>query len=339
MKRSCLAAALAAAVLLASGCRQSKNPGSEAAARPLTVVNLNINPTVSYGPLMIAKDAGFFAEEGIDARLHQMDSNSAIMAFAAGRLDVMSGAVRSGMFNLISGGKIVKVVADRGHSTPGGCEDRAFAAPPVIADRVLARRGDVRGERFVLFRGGINEYLLERLLQKRGATKEQIEIAQMSQGESASSTQKTFEAIRLMSDPVLSLGLVRGDVKVIAWESEFVPGHQDSILLYGQRMLVDDRDLGHRFMRAYLRGVRRYNEGKTAANIAILARYTKFSPEILQRSCWKSFAGDGRPDLASLDDQLRWARERHYLDTEMPRERWWEPAFVEAADKSLAKTR
>ena len=46
----------------------------------------------------------------------------------------------------------------------------------------------------------------------------------------------------------------------------WIPGHliapdfQSTFLLFGERLLERERDLGKRFMRAYLRGVERYLE-------------------------------------------------------------------------------
>jgi ABC-type nitrate/sulfonate/bicarbonate transport system substrate-binding protein len=106
------------------------------------------------------------------------------------------------------------------------------------------------------------------------------------------------------------------------------PGHQNALLVYGKRLLHDDPDLGHRFMRAYLRGVRRFNEGKTGRNVAILSRYTKLPPDTIRRACWIAIANDGQIDPNAVQPFLDWALAEHYLDAPIAVTRWWNPAFV-----------
>ena len=102
-----------------------------------------------------------------------------------------------------------------------------------------------------------------------------------------------------------------------------------SLLAYGNRLLNEDPELGRRFMRAYLRGVRRFNEGKTARNVVILSRYTKLPPEVIRRACWITIASDGRIDPAAVQPLLDWALTEHYLDEPVPVSKWWNPKFLE----------
>jgi NitT/TauT family transport system substrate-binding protein len=91
-------------------------------------------------------------------------------------------------------------------------------------------------------------------------------------------------------------------------------------------------------MRAYLRGVRRYNEGKTKRNVEIIARETKLPVEIIERSCWLPIANDGRVEMKSMNALLDWSMAQGYLDAPVPVEKWWDPRFTDAANQSLAAT-
>lgn len=319
-----------AALFLFLSCARHEQPVSAAKVR------LNVNPTLTYAPIMIAKDEGFFAEEGIDAEFVSLDSNSAVAAAAAGKIDVLSAGLRSGVFNLIIKGVPLQIVADKGHAEARSCFSDAFIAPIETAKRIEAAGGSLRGERIALIRGGLMEFLTSRLLTSRGLTPADVVVLQLPNGSAASSRDK-LDAVRLTTEPNLSGALAEGWAKVVASADEVQPGHQNSVLLYGKRLLHDDPELGKRFMRAYLRGARRYGEGKTDRNVAILSRYTKLPPDVIRRACWIPVSGDGRIDPRGIQPFLDWALEQRYLDGPIATSKWWNPRFVDAANTSPAK--
>ena len=135
---------------------------------PLTAalkpVRVNVSVNFHAAALRIAQEEGFFRAEGIEPILLNVDSNSALMALIAGKLDVFAGPMRAGMFNLIARRQPVQIVADYGHIGTA-CTTDAFVAPPDIAAKI-AQAGSIRGERVSTTRGGGMEYMLDRYLQK-----------------------------------------------------------------------------------------------------------------------------------------------------------------------------
>ena len=299
-------------------------------------VRMNLNPSLSYGPFMVAQEEGYFAEEGIDVEFVRIDANSALMSMTKGELDVLSGPVRSGIFNLMLRDVPLQIVADKGHSEPGPCSHEAFAAPVAIADRIAARGGDVRGERFALLRGGITEHLVEELLARRHAKLSDVELVQLPPGDYVTSVNRRIDAIRYIQEPNLTNFVSKGLMKIVATAEEVSPGHQHGVVMYGRRLL-NDRDLGVRFMRAYLRGVRRYNEGKTERNVAAISKHTKLPPDLIRSACWLRVANDGRVRPEAMQPLLDWALKRAYLEGPIGVSQWWNPAFVDEANRTLAQ--
>ncbi len=312
--------------------------GSRAQAKPLTKVRLNVNPTMTYAPFMIAKEEKFFEREGIDAELVRIDANSALVAATTGELDVVSGPIRSGLFNVMLRNAPVRIVADKGQLRPTDCVLEAFAAPVKIADRIQAAGGSVRGEKFALIRGGFTEFMIDKFLAQQNLTRKDIGFIQIPPGDATVSSRRQIEAIRYLQEPNLSNGLSKGIYKVIASAESVAPGQQHGVVMYGKRLLYDDPDLGRRFMRAYLRGVRRYNKGKTKRNVEIISRQTNLPVEIIERSCWLPIANDGRIETKSMNALLDWSMAQGYLDTPVPLDKWWDPRFTDAANQSLAAT-
>lgn len=334
VRRAARRGVLLGAALLALSCRQPEQPAAATTAQRLDKVQLNVNPTMTYAPIMIAEDERFFEQEGIDAEFVSLDSNSAVAAAAAGKLDVLSVGIRAGVFNMILKGVPLQIVADKGHSVAGRCGPEGFVAPLAMAKRIAAAGGSVRGERIALIRGGINEYMTMRLLERHGLTPADVTIVYMPQGSAASSRDK-LDAVRLITEPNLSGALEEGWAAIVAQPEELAPGHQTAILVYGQRLLRDQPALGERFMRAYLRGVRQYNEGKTDRNVAIVSRHTKLPPELIRRACWISMSEDGRIEPKNVQPFLDWALANRYLDGNITPSQWWTPRFVDAAHKTL----
>jgi NitT/TauT family transport system substrate-binding protein len=322
------------AIIAAFSCR--KEAPAPAPKPKLDKVTMNLNPSLTYAPLMIAKDEGFFREEGIDIEVAKLDSNSAVVAAAAGKLDVLSTGVRSGVFNMIARGVPVQIVADKGHAVSGGCSADAFIAPIATADRIAAAHGSLRGERIALVRGGLAEFLTMTLIAQRGATPKNVTIIQLPTGTPAT-TRDQSDAVRLTTEPNLSGIMEDGWARVIATSDEISPGHQNALLVFGKRLIHDDPELGLRFMRAFLRGVRQYNQGKTARNVAILMRNTQLPEKIIRRACWIAFYDDGTIRPEQVQPFLDWAVKEQLLDTPLKVEQWWNPKFVNAVRAEMSK--
>ena len=116
---------------------------------------------------------------------------------------------------------------------------------------------------------------------------------------------------------------------------EVLPGAQHSVVAFGPRLLGKDRDVGRRFLVAYLQGVRQYNLGKTERNLDLLAAETGVDRELLRAACWPSIRGDGKIDVASVLEFQKWAVRRGALDAVVPAERFWDPSFAVEAGRIL----
>ena len=324
------------AMTLATGswsCSRQPEEPAPAAASGRSKITLNFNPTMTYSPLMIARDEGYFDEEGIDVEMVSLDSNSALAALVAGKIDVLSSGVRSGVFNMIQRGETLQVVAGKGNQGDS-CSPEAFIAPTAMAQRIAAAGGNLRGERVAIIRGGITEYLVEQLLAHQNLSVADVVAISMPHGAPASSRDK-LEAVRYIGEPNLSLLLTEGSMSVVSTADQVAPRHQSTFVVYGKRLLQDDPELGRRFMRAYLRAVRQFNSGKSDRNVEILSRHTKLPPEILRQSCWTVTNDDSRLDKRDVQPFLDWALKKGYLDGPMTVE-WWNPSFIDYASSSLA---
>ncbi len=297
---------------------------------------MNVTLSMVQAVPAIAKAEGFFADEGIDLELVRMDSNSALFAFGSERLDVITNPVRSGLFNMMARGVPFQLVVDNGHSGPGPCSMDAFTAPPELAERI--RQSGLRGQRVATIKGGLTEFLVGRLLAAHHLTTSDVELVEYPAGEAATGEFRVLDAVRLNFEPNLSRQREMGLIEVVFGTEELAPGYQRNVVGFGDRLLRRDPDLGRRFMRAWLRGIHQYNQGKTARNVEIISQATELPPDLIRKVCWPRISDDGVIRPGAVEPLLQWTREHGYLQVDIPRSRWWNPTFVEAANRDLAGT-
>jgi len=328
---------VAAFGLAALACAQTESAPAENAegARHLVTVRMNLLPSMTYAPAAIAEAEGYFDDEGIDFESVRVDANSALLAAGSGSLDVVANPVRSGLFNIMVRGIPFQIVADDGHEEPGPCAPTAFTAPPDLAARV--RASGLRGQRVATIKGGITEFMVTRLLASQGLTINDVEIVEYPPGEASMGEFKVIDAVRSNFEPNLTTQKEKGLIEVVVPMYEIVPGLQRNVIAFGNRLLNEDPDLGRRFMRAWLRGVRRYNEGKTDRNVEIITRHTELPAELVRQMCWPFISTDGQIPNEAVQPLLVWAKERGYLEGDVPREKWWNPTYIDAANRGLAQ--
>jgi hypothetical protein len=91
-------------------------------------------------------------------------------------------------------------------------------------------------------------------------------------------------------------------------------------------------------MVAYLKAVRAMQGEKTDRLVNVLAKATELEPELVRRMCWPSLRPDGGINTASVVDFQEWAKENGHLDTVVGPADFWDPTFVDHANRELAKS-
>ena len=332
--RSTAAAALIA-IVAGFGCHHEQRAQTRNEPH-LIPLRIELLPVLSFAPLAIANDEGFFRQEGIEPKMLNIGIREAVPALIANRIDVLAGPMRSGMFAIMSQAKnnqTLQIVADKGH-IGGDCVSDAIVARSGVMDRVA--RNDYRGLRVMAGKASVYDYFNDLFVQRRHIDFTAV-VSQPGTTEGMiSSLQDGSLDVRYVSEPALSTIVERKIGTIIATGQELEPGLQLSVIVFGQTILRDNPDLGKRFMRAYLRGVHQYNQGKTDRNIAIVSRLTHLTPTEIKRTCWIPITEDGAVNVASVERFIAWSRARRYLDADVPTAVWWNPSFIEAARQAPA---
>jgi NitT/TauT family transport system substrate-binding protein len=315
-------------------------PGAEQPQPEPVTLKVGILPYISYAPFFIAEEEGYFAEQGLQVELVRPGNVSeAVAALVQGDLDVAGGTVNSGYLNGMARGAEIRYVADKSYISATSCTYAAF-----IARRALVEAGELdspaqlSGRRIAIpdsIRASVLGYYIEAMLETANLTLDDIEIVNLPSPAQIEALEEGTVDLILTGEPWVSRILKAGDAVLWMPVQQVVPDYQHATILYGHTLLEENPDAGKRFMVAYLKAVRQYNQGKTERNLEILAEHTGVDLELLDQICLPPMRNDGGINVDSVLDFQAWAVEKGYLDSVVTEDQFWDPSFVEYANEVL----
>jgi len=224
-------------------------------------VKIGINNVVSDIVFYIAEERGLFAEQKLKVQFIPFDSGPRMIApLGVGQIDVGAGASSAGLYNAVARGIDVKIVADKG-STP-----RGYDYMPLIVRKDLMDSGrvksfaDLKGLKIAAAGpGSATNSKLNVALAKGGLTYKDSQNVNMSYPQQvAALTSKAIDA-SITTEP-LATQAINGGIAVRLSDDTLYPDQQVAVLLYGSDLITKRRDVGERFMIAYVKAARIYND-------------------------------------------------------------------------------
>jgi NitT/TauT family transport system substrate-binding protein len=304
-------------------------------------MKVSIRNFISFAPLFIARDEGYFTEQGLDVELVDFSSaasNETIPLLVSRELDAGGIILDVSVFNAILQGNNLKYVADRGFMNPDNCPTDAYVASKTIMEAgTLADPTALKGRNVgIQSPGGSPEYIMDVFLGKYGLTQNDIQISKIP--DPATRVESLANAaidVSVLSEPWITRAQTSGAGEVWVPFSDIVPNMSLGVIAFGPSILEDNPEAGTRFMIAYLKGVAQFNEGKTDRNVEIIANYTKLPPEAIKGSCWTSFKPDGSIDPETTLAFEKWALDKGYVDGPLELDQFWTSQFIDEASKAL----
>jgi NitT/TauT family transport system substrate-binding protein len=294
-------------------------------------------PYLSFGPLMIAEEEGFFLEQGLKVEFVRMSrSAQAIPALAQGKLDVLAGTTSFSLFNAMARGARIKIVADKGYIAPGGCVEMAIMARRHWVKNAESPSAELlRGRPMALNPVSVPGFLVEKFLGTLGLTLDDVRVVDLPEAAKIEAFASGNIDFASANEPWITRFRQAGHAALWVSLSEVAPDFQMAFVSYGPNLLDRNPEVGLRFMIAYRKAVLRYNEGKTDRNLHILAKLTGMEADLLRQACWSLFRSDGHITKESLIEFQQWGKKKGFLDTMVPEAEFWDPTFVDKANKTL----
>lgn len=307
--------ALAAWLVGAGGTLVEPAP-APAAGPALVKLQLGMIGGVSDAAFFIAIDKGYFREQGIEIAASRLGSAAHMVApLGTGHLHVGGGAPSAGLLNAIAREVPLRIVADKGNMAPG----HGYEA--IVVRRELWQRGalkspaDLRGRRIAIAARSISpEVILDTFLRRGGLTVNDVDVVTLAHADMAAALANGSIDVALPIEPFVTHIAEKGIGVIWKRDDEILPGHQVAVVLYSPKFVEDKAELAHKFMLAYLKGARDYNDafvkkdaGKRREVVQILTRDTSIKdPALYDKMVMPGIDPNGRVNLESLAHQQEW---------------------------------
>ncbi|MFI5265757.1 MAG: ABC transporter substrate-binding protein [Chloroflexota bacterium] len=290
-----LAACGGAAPASSSAAASAGAPASAAAkpsassGAPDTVRFGSLTPSASDAGWLIANAKGYFAEQRIKLEISRFSNGSELVPpLGTNQLDVGGGAPNAGLFNAVARDVPLLIVADKG-STPPGYGFQAFVVRKDLMDSGKFKSpADLKGMKVALpQRAQSGEVSLVEILKSGGLKLSDVDLTVMPFPEmSAAYANKNIDASTYI-EPFITNAVEQGFVSIWQRGDQYTPNQQVAAIQFAPQF-AKNTDLATRFMVAYLKGVRLYNDAfakkdpaAKAEVVDILARETTLKDKAL----------------------------------------------------------
>ena len=315
-------------------------------AQELFEVPVGISPVMSSSAMFIAKERGYFREQGLKVNINPFKASGAKMVpfLATGQLMVGGGNISAGMYNAIAHDIPIKIVSDKGTVSPG----HGYLALIVRKDHVDSGRykgfADLKGMTMAVTAKGVSqEIVTEKFLQKAGLGLKDIKLVTLAYSDiNIALANKSIDASIQIVPFVAAAVSINIPVRV-AGDDEAYPNQNSAAIMYSPIFIEKHPAQAKAFMVAYVKGLRDYNDAfeKGKGKDEIISILTK-STRIKDRKIYDSVAPvglnpDGKVNIESLRNDARWYYERGYLKKKPDIDSIVDLSFAEHAVKILGE--
>ena len=272
-----------------------------------------VNATSDAG-IFIALDKGYFREEGIEVETENFQTAAQMIApLGAGQLDIATGAIAAGLFNAAAREVPMRIVADKG-STPSPEWD--FVALMIRKDLIDSGQvkdySDLRGLNFsTTAPGNSTEIELASALAKGGLTLADVTYTPLSFPDMITAFGNRAIDGAIVIEPFISR--IESQGTAVRWRGnvDFYGNQQVAVIMYGPALVNERQEVARRWMVAYIRGLRDYNDAFGPAKrgreevVQILTRHTVVKdPKDYDLMRPAGLDPDGQLVLQSIRDDL-----------------------------------
>ena len=209
----------------------------------------------------IAKEKGYFEDYNIEVEFAQFaNSDDMLPALAAGEVDIAGGVSTASFFNAIAQGIDVKIIADKGHNVKGKSYF-SFVIGNHMVDEIKDY-SDFKGKKIaVSSRNSIDGYIYEEMIKHAGLTEEDVEYVHIGDfGAMLGAIDSGTIDAALNIEPLIAQGVDKGFHVRFGDTTDYAPESQIAMVLGSPQFMKEEQDISLRFMAAYLKGVRDYND-------------------------------------------------------------------------------
>lgn len=273
----------------------SETPSAETPSpEALKELTFGILPAESAIPIILAKEKGFFEEEGLTVTIQAFSSpNDRNVAVQANELDGVIGDIMTAAAFQENGLKL-KITSDIN-------EDFKILSSP---DSGITEMKGLSGKKVSLVKNFLLEYIMDKFAEESGFTYEIVEIPSFS-GRSEALIANQIDGV-VFTEPQASM-LVSQGAHLLGSSRE--AGIKGGALLFTEAALTDKANEVKAFYRAYNKAVEYMNTTEVSEFVSILTDYQ--FPEAIGTyltNLKKAYESAGSIDQAQFDDIINWTK-------------------------------
>ena len=327
--------------VVAAGLLTAASPAAGAA--PVTV-RVGIVQAASDAPFFIADKKGYFAEEGI--RVDYTVLTDMVPSLATGQLDVGGVSNSAGLFNAAARGLDIKIVADKGSTPPGYDFDPILVRKDLVDSGKVKTFADFKGLKVAGFiKGSGSEVTLNEALGRGGLKFSDIDLVYLPFAEQVLALRNKAVDASITAEPSATQAVISGAAVRFSPGGQVYPDHQLAVLLYGGDFIKKSPEIAKKFMRAYIKAARDYNDalkggkiaGPNAEDIISILTETTFikDPAIYREITANGINPNGHVNMDSLRKDLAFYKAQGMVEGNVSVEDVVDNSYVDAVIKEL----
>ena len=316
------------------------------AAQAADKVAVGTGGSAGDAPFYIAYDKGFFKDEGLDVDLIVLDSGAKVIApLGTGELDVGSGALSVGFWNALLRGVKFRIVADRGHAEPGYLYQTVFMRKDLIDGGQFKDLKDLKGKTMGFAAQGVTSLsLLNEATKFAGIKFEDVTPVYLSFPQQIAALQNKALDGTLLIEPQATVAVNAGYGVRFMDTNKFYPYQQISVIFFSDKFAKERKDVAEKFMRAWLRGVRAYNDsikgGKIAGAgadevVAVMAKSFNMNPNLVREMYSHAVHVDGTVNADGIQKDLDFFRKQGWVTGQIKASDVIDMSFAQKASAAL----
>lgn len=320
--------------------------GVSSRAQTLETVRVGILTSTTDAPLWIADKLGYFREEGLNVQFLTFTSGETMIApLSTGQLDVGGGSAASSFYNAVARGADVRIVADLGSDPPGYGFEQMLVRTDLVKSGRYSSPKDLKGMTLAANAPGSPALpLIDHFLSQAGLKLEDVKLIYLPYPQHAIALKNGSVDAAQSIEPFATNAVKNGYAVKVANSDSYYPNQQTSVVMYGGDFVRNHRDVGVKFMRAFERGARYYNDALANGHLAgpnaeavikILTEETHMDSAILRDIVPTGCNPDGKPNVVSLRNDLAFFKARGFIEGSVTIEQAVDTSFGSDAARAL----
>ena len=307
-------------------------------AQSMQKLKLGVLKLTSSAVLFLGVEKGYFKEFGVEPELVYFQAAQPIaVALASGDIDAGATGLTAGLYNIVTGGVRIWIVADKGREWPD-YNLSALVVRQDLYDGGARSLRDLRGKKIGITQiGSTFHYNIGRYLEKEGMTLADVELVPLQALPALNDalTAKRVDAVAT-AEPFVSRLQASGAGRVIVNTGDTFPW-QIATVFYSDK-LAKNRALGVAFMKGYVKASRAYHDAVVAKRsgpaydevVALTAKYTGAAPEQIRRG-FPYQDRDGRLMPGDVGRQLAWWHQQGLVKAKLTEKDLVDESFLREA--------